>query len=86
VCVGSFSFELPKGPKENLTPVLKFFGIQNARLQTPNGGSRKMHQDELHDLALDVAKRILYGVPNERYELGVTAPGENTRILPKEVF
>jgi hypothetical protein len=40
-----------------------------------------MHQDELHHLALDVAKRILYGVPNERYELGVTAPGENTRIF-----
>jgi hypothetical protein len=37
--------------------------------------------DELHQRALDIAKRILAGSQIERYELGVAEPNENSRLF-----
>jgi len=41
-----------------------------------------MNQDlDLHQRALEIARRILSGSQKERYELGVTEPDENSRLF-----
>ena len=37
--------------------------------------------DELHQRAVDIAKRILAGSQTERYELGVAEAGESSRLF-----
>jgi hypothetical protein len=41
----------------------------------------EMERDSLHQTAIEVAKRILSGTKDERYELGVTEPEDNSRVF-----
>jgi hypothetical protein len=36
---------------------------------------------ELHQHAVEIARRILSGTQRERYELGVTEPADNSRLF-----
>ena len=40
-----------------------------------------MDQDALHHEAVEIARRILSSDRNERYELGVPEPGDNSRVF-----